>query len=78
MDNKQSLDYRYLQYHTSTDTKQNKYDYARNGILIKVLPSILFKGNPTLVIFLQLIDMELISMFKSVQSVEKYKHITNY
>lgn len=78
MDHKQSLDYRYLQHYKSTDTKFNKYDYAREGILNKILPKILFRGNPTLVMFLQLIDVQLISMFKSVQSVEKYKHITSY
>lgn len=78
MDHKQSLDYRYLQYYKNTDTRFNKYDYAREGILRRVLPRILFKGNPNLVAFLQLIDVQLISMFKSIQSVEKYKHITNY
>jgi len=78
MDHKQSLDYRFLQYCKNTDTKFNKYDYMREGILNKVLPKILFRGNPTLVSFLQLIDVQFISMFKSIQSVEKYKHITNY
>lgn len=78
MDHKQSLDYRFLQHYKNTDTKFNKYDYMREGILNKVLPKILFKGNPILVSFFQLIDVQLISMFKSIQSVEKYKHITNY
>ena len=78
MDHKQSLDYRYLGYDKCKDLGQKKYDYAKEGILTKLLPRILFKGNPTIVTFLQLIDMQLISMFKSVESMQKYKYITNY
>ena len=51
MDIKQSLDYKFLGYQNSTNLGRKKYDYARNGILIRVLPPILFKGNPTLVAF---------------------------
>lgn len=78
MDHKQSLDYRYLQHYKNTNDGFNKYDYMREGILNKVLPKILFKSNPSLVTFLQLIDIELISMFKTIQGIEKFKHISNY
>lgn len=78
MDHKQSLDYRYIGYDKTKDLGQKKYDYEKDGILTKVLPRIFFKGNPILVAFIQLIDMQLISMFKSVKSMQKYKYITNY
>lgn len=78
MDHRQSLDYRYSGYNGINTFQKSKYDYEKNGILTKVLPRILFKSNPKLVAFLQLIDMQLISMFKSIRSVEKFKHITNY
>ena len=45
-------------------TFKKLYDYARNGILNKTLPKVLFKGNYILVSFLQLIDMRLVMLFK--------------
>lgn len=78
MDHKQSLDYRYVGYQDCNTFGRKKYDYGKNGILTKVLPRILFRSSPKLVAFLQLIDMQLISMFKSIQSVERFKHITSY
>ena len=78
MDIKQSLDYKFLGYQNSTNLGRKKYDYARDGILIRVLPPILFKGNPALVAFLQLIDIQLITMFKHVEAIRKFKHISSY
>ena len=78
MDIKQSLDYKFLGYQKSTNLGRKKYDYARDGILIRVLPPILFRGNPTLVAFLQLIEIQLITMFKHVEAIRKFKHISSY
>lgn len=56
----------------------NKYDYETEGILRKCLPKILFKGNPVLVTFLQLIDMRLILMIKYIKRMQHFKHISTY
>lgn len=83
MDIKQSSEYRITKYE---DIKQynnngnNKYDYAKNGILIKCLPKILFRpnGNTILVTFLQLIDARIIVLLKYIEKLQKFKWITNY
>ena len=77
MDIKQSLDYRDKEFEKYTFDKNNKYNYAKEGILNKVLPKILFKGNSILVTFLQLIDLRLIIMFKYIDKLYHFKHITN-
>ena len=56
----------------------NKYNYAKEGILTKTLPKILFKGNSILVTFLQLIDLRIILMFKYIDKLRYFKHITKY
>ena len=79
MDIKNSLDYRtyrYTQYNNYGDKKV--YDYGKNGILKLCVPKILFKGNPTLVSFLQLIDMRCIMIFKYIDKLKKFKHISQY
>ena len=55
-----------------------KYDYAKEGILSKTLPKILFKGNTILVTFLQLIDLRLIMLFKNIDKVKRFKWISWY
>ena len=55
-----------------------KYDYAKEGILSKTLPKILFKGNTILVTFLQLIDLRLIMLFKNIDKIKQFKWITWY
>ena len=76
MDIKQNIDFRedYLQ--LVNNTGDNRYDYVRNGILEKILPKVLFKGNAILVTFLQLIDVRIITMFKYVDKLKHFKHIT--
>ena len=54
------------------------YDYAKEGILTKTLPQILFKGNTLLVSFIQLIDLRLIMMFKYIDRLKRFKWITWY
>lgn len=54
------------------------YDYASYGILIKCLPKILFKGNPVLVSFLQLIDIKIIMLLKTIDKLKHFKNITSY
>ena len=78
MDIKQSLTYRSAEYENYNDTGSNRYDYARNGILNKVLPKVLFKGNSILVTFLQLIDLRIIMMFKYIDRLKRFKYITWY
>lgn len=55
-----------------------KYDYAKEGILTKSLPKILFKGNSILVTFIQLIDLKLIMMFKYIDKLKRFKWISWY
>lgn len=54
------------------------YDYESEGILIKCLPKILFKGNSLLVSFLQLIDMRIILVLKYIDKLKKFKYISQY
>lgn len=80
MDIKQSLTYRSDEYaiYNKIGTNDNKYDYAKNGILNKVLPKVLFKGNSVFVTFLQLIDLRIIMMFKYIDKLKRFKYITWY
>lgn len=78
MDHKQSLDFRTGGYKELENQLKIKYDYKKNGILPKILPRILFKGNPILVAFLQLIDIQLISMFSVVEKLQNFKDISSY
>ena len=78
MDFKESIEYRTAS--TETYNKfnfNNVYDYGRFGILTKCLPKILFKGNPVLVSFIQLIDVKLIMLFKTIDKLKHFKDITS-
>lgn len=79
MDFKNSLDYRTgnLENYNNKAYK-NYYDYASYGILNKCLPKILFKGNPILVSFLQLIDIKIIMLLKTIDKLKYFKNITSY
>lgn len=54
------------------------YDYAKEGILTKSLPKILFKGNSLLVTFIQLIDVRCVMLFKYIDKLKRFKWITWY
>ena len=69
MDFKNSLDFRTGNIKNYNNKAFNGYyDYASYGILSKCLPKILFKGNPVLVSFLQLIDIKIIMLLKTTIS----------
>ena len=55
-----------------------KYDYAKEGILTKSLPKILFKGNSILVTFIQFIDLRCIMLFKYIDKLKHFKWISWY
>ena len=78
MDIKQKTSYKYDHLESYNITGNNKYDYAKKGILTKSLPKILFKGNSIFVTFLQLIDLRLIMMFKYIDRLKRFKYITWY
>lgn len=78
MDIKQSTSYRNDELKEFEFTGNNKYDYAKNGILNKTLPKILFKGNSILVTFLQLIDLRIIMLLKYVDRLKRFKYINWY
>ena len=78
MDIKNNLTYRTDRYDLYNQIGDNKYDYAREGILQKCLPNILFRGNSIFVTFLQLIDLRIIMMLKYIDKLKHYKHITWY
>ena len=78
MDIKQNLIYRSEEFKQFEFLGENKYDYAKNGILNKTLPKILFKGNSILVTFLQLIDLRIIMLLKYVDRLKRFKYITWY
>lgn len=79
MDIKRDITYR-NEFFTSFNNalNSNKYDYAKEGVLNKCLPKILFKGNPILVSFIQLIDVKIIMLLNYVDSIKCYKHITKF
>ncbi len=78
MDIKQNLSYRKDELKPFEFVGNNKYDYAKHGILNKTLPKILFKGNSILVTFLQLIDLRIIMLLKYVDKLKRFKYITWY
>lgn len=78
MDIKNSVEYRFDEYSKYDDLGNNKYNYAKEGILTKCLPKILFKGNSLMVTFLQLIDLRLITMFKYIDKLKRFKYISWY
>ena len=77
MDIKQSDNFRDQNLKQLNYTGDNKYDYEKYGVLTKTLPKILFKGNSIFVTFLQLIDLRLILMFKYIEQLKKFKHISD-
>lgn len=78
MDIKNSVEYRFDEYSKYNDLGDNKYNYAKEGILTKCLPQILFKGNSLMVTFLQLIDLRIITMFKYIDKLKRFKYISWY
>ena len=79
MDFKNSLDFRTGNIESYNNKAYNNYyDYASYGILSKCLPKILFKGNPVLVSFLQLIDIKIIMLLKTIDKLKHFKNITSY
>lgn len=78
MDIKNGLDFKTYKLSKHDVLGNNAYNYAENGILIKCLPKILFKGNTILVSFLQLIDVRLVMMFKQIDKLKQFKYITWY
>ena len=78
MDIKNSIDYQYEYFKRHDISGNNRYHYEEDGILTKSLPKILFKGNTILTTFLQLIDLRLIMMFKNIDRLKKFKHISNF
>ena len=78
MDFKNTLGYRYDYLKPYQRTGFNQYDYASEGVLNKVLPKILFRGNSVLVTFLQLIDVRIIMILKYVDRLKRFKYITWY
>lgn len=76
MDIKQNIGFMNDYLSLMNNTGDNKYDYMRNGILEKVLPKVLFKGNAILVTFLQLIDLRIITMLKYIDKLKHFKHIS--
>lgn len=79
MDIKNATDIRIQSIRQVDDTSVFKpYDYAKEGILTKVLPKIMFKGNSLLVTFIQLIDVRCVMLFKSIDRLKRFKWITWY
>lgn len=78
MDIKHGTDFKYQRNKNYENTGNNKYDYAKDGILRRCLPKILFKGNPILVSFLQIIDLRLIMLLKYIDKLKKFKYIAFY
>lgn len=78
MDFKNSIDYRFEEYNQYNTLGDDKYNYAKYGILNKCLPKVLFKGNTILTSFLQLIDVRLVMLFKQIDKVKRFKYITWY
>lgn len=78
MDIKNNISFKTDRYNLYNQIGNMKYDYARNGILEKCLPKILFRGNSIFVTFLQLIDLRIIMILKYIDKLKQYKYITYY
>lgn len=73
-----NTDYKYHRFERSNNLGSKKYDYGYEGILYRCIPKILFKGNPALVAFIQMVDMRLIMMFKTIDKIKHFKNIIKY
>ena len=73
MDVKDSLDSMRRRIDAYNKPEDGKYDWEHEGILHRCIPKILFKGNPVLVSFLQLIDMRIILTLKYVRRMHHFK-----
>ncbi len=79
MDIKNATDIRIQSIRSVDDVVSMKpYDYAKEGILTKTMPKILFKGNSLLVTFIQLIDVRCVMLFKYIDKLKRFKWITWY
>lgn len=78
MDIKQNITYKNDHLKKYNHTGNNKYDYAKHGILTKSLPKILFKGNSIFVTFLQLLDLRIVMTLKYIDRLKRFKYITWY
>lgn len=78
MDFQNNLTYRTDRYQLYNNLGDNKYNYARHGILKHCLPKIFFEGNSIFVTFLQLIDVRLIMLLKYVDKIKRFKWVTWY
>lgn len=78
MDIKQADTYRNQELYGMTFDGTNKYDYEKNGVLEKVLPRILFKGNSIFVTFLQLIDLRIIMLLKTIDILKYFKRVSDF
>lgn len=67
--------FKWHRFERSNRLGNQKYDYGYEGILYHCLPKILFKGNSSITAFLQLIDMRLIMMFKTIDKIKNFKNI---
>lgn len=68
-------EFRHHRLERNNDLGFQKYDYGYEGILYKCIPKILFKGNSNLTAFLQMIDMRLILMFKTIDKIKHFKNV---
>lgn len=75
MDFKFDNNFKWHRYERANQLGNQKYDYGYEGILYKAMPKILFKGNSIITAFLQLLDMRLIIMFKTIDQIKNFKNI---
>lgn len=78
MDFRKDRTYRIEAFESYNRKNNNRYDFERDGVLDKCIPKVLFRGNPILVSFLQLIDIKIIMLLKCVERIKEFKHITKY
>ena len=78
MDIKQNITYKSDHLNKYNHIGNNKYDYAKHGVLNKTLPKVLFKGNSIFVTFLQLLDLRIVMLLKYVDRLKRFKYITWY
>ena len=76
MDIKENNGVSYTRISTYNKATSLKYDYEKNGVLNKMIPKLLFRGNPVLVTFLQLIDMRIILMLRYIKKLQQFKNIS--
>jgi len=78
MDIKNTKEWAFRREDDYNKNERNAYDWERDGIMRKCIPTFLFRASPVLVTFIQLIDMRLILLMKAIGRIKEFKHVSAF